>query len=147
MNNLNKVQLAGLRAIEAVGRLGTLRLAAEELGVTPGAVSQQVQKTEQQLGCLLFERRPKGLTATTMGAEVIRRLSSGMAELSAAVALTETREENVLTVSVAPVFAGKWLVWRLKSFNEQYPHIRVRVDASIDLVDPNISDVDVCIRV
>lgn len=147
MRNLNRINLGGLRAIEAVGRLGSLRAAAEELGVTPGAVSQQIQKTEQQLGRNLFARRPKGLTLTPQGEAVTRRLSEGMNELSAAVALAERSREDSLTVSVAPIFAGKWLVWRLKAFNEQHPDIRIRVDATIALVDPNLSDVDLCIRV
>ena len=147
MRNLNRVNLGGLRAIEAVGRLGSLRAAAEELGVTPGAVSQQVQKTEAQLGRRLFERRPKGLVPTPQGEEVLRHLTGGMAELSAAVALAGREREDRLTVSVAPVFAEKWLVWRLKDFNETHPEIRIRVDATISLVDPNLSDVDLCIRV
>lgn len=147
MKNLNRINLGGLRAIEAVGRLGSLRAAAEELGVTPGAVSQQIQKTEQQLGRSLFERLPKGLTLTPHGSAVARHLTDGMSELSAAVTLAGRDREDRLTVSVAPIFAGKWLVWRLKHFNEQHPDIRIRVDATIALVDPNLSDVDLCIRV
>ncbi|MEO4043747.1 LysR substrate-binding domain-containing protein [Hoeflea sp. CAU 1731] len=147
MKNLNRVHLSGLRAIEAVGRLGNLRLAAEELGVTPGAVSQQVQKTELQLGQTLFDRKAKGLEVTPRGREVMRHLTAAMAELSTAVSLAEQASSDTLTVSVAPVFAGKWLVWRLTDFYKEHPDIRVRVDASIALVNPELSDVDVCIRV
>lgn len=147
MKQLNKVQLGGLRAVEAVGRLGNLKSAASELGVTAGAVSQQIQKIERQLNCSLFDRGTKGLTLTPLGSEVQRHLSSGMAELSTAIGLVQQDRSDALTVSVAPVFAGKWLVWRLSQFNAKYPNIRVRVDASQDLVDPNTSDVDVCIRV
>lgn len=147
MKNLNLVHLSGLRAVEAVGRLGNLRLAAEELGVTIGAVSQQLQKTERQLGRGLFDRHGRGLTPTALGAEVIGRLTTGMTELSAAVALAQTRSSDTLTVSIAPVLAGKWLVWRLHRFNEAHPDIHVRVEASVALVDPNTSDVDLCIRV
>ena len=147
MRQLNRVHLNGLRAIEAVGRLGGLRAAADELGVTIGAVSQQVQKTEWQLGRPLFERLPKGIRPSPLGVDVLRRLTAGMAELAAAVALARGDSEAVLTVSAAPVFAGKWLVWRIKSFNEQYPDVRIRIDASVALVDPSFSDVDVCIRV
>jgi DNA-binding transcriptional LysR family regulator len=147
MKNLNRINLGGLRAIEATGRLGSLRAAADELGVTPGAISQQIQKTEQQLGRALFERRPKGLTLTPQGEEVLRHLTGGISELSAAVALAEQSREDRLIVSVAPVFAGKWLVWRLKDFTRKHPGIRVSVDATIALVDPNVSDVDLCIRV
>ena len=147
MQNLNRTSLAGLRAIEAVGRLGSLRAAAEELGVTVGAVSQQVQKTEQQLGRVLFERRPKGLALLPQGEAVLRHLSHGMAELSAGVALAERRSEDLLTISVAPVFASKWLVWRLRKFNARHPDIRVRVEATDTLVDPEAADIDACIRV
>jgi DNA-binding transcriptional LysR family regulator len=147
MQNLNRIPLAGLRAVEAAGRLGSLRAAADELGVTIGAVSQQVQKTERQLGRTLFERLPKGIRPTPLGEEILKRLSIGMAELSAAVALAERRDQKVLTVSAAPVFAGKWLVWRLKRFNQRHPEFRVRIDANVALIDPSLSDVDVCIRV
>lgn len=147
MRNLNRVHLGGLRAVEAAGRLGSLRAAADELGVTVGAVSQQIQKTERQLGRPLFDRRPKGLALTPHGEEVMGHLTAGLSELSAAVALAERNRDDTLTVSVAPVFAGKWLVWRLKDFNEKHPTIRIRVEATTALVDPNLSDVDLCIRV
>ena len=146
MNELNRIHLNGLRAVEAVGRLGSLRAAAADLGVTVGAVSQQVQKTEKQLGRPLFDRHPRGFQPTAFGVEVLQRLTAGMAELSAAVALARA-DEGVLTVSAAPVFTGKWLVWRLKSFNERHPDIRVRIDSELALVNPGLSGVDVCIRV
>ena len=147
MRNLNRVNLTGLRALEAVGRLGSLAAAAEELGVTVGAVSQQVQKAERQLGRTLFERRPRGLHKTPLGAEVTRRLGVAMAELSAAVALAEADRQGTLTVSVPPVLAEKWLVKRLSGFHSDNRDIRVRLDASEQLVDPNRTDVDLCVRV
>ena len=147
MKALNRVHLNGLRAIEAVGRLGSLKAAAEELGVTLGAVSQQVQKAESQLGRALFVRSARGLTPNPLGEAVIAHLTAGMRELSIAVTTASAPRHNVLNVSVAPVLAAKWLVWRLSSFNEQHPHIRIRVDATTTLVDPNTSDIDVCIRV
>jgi len=147
MHHLNRFHLNGLRAIEAVGRLGTLRAAADELGVTIGAVSQQVLKAEEQFGRLVFERHPKGLMPTPFGEKVLRYLSAGFAEISAGLALADRRREGVLTVSVAPVFASKWLVWRLQHFRERHPDIRIRIDADVALADPNTSDVDVCIRV
>ncbi|WP_230534262.1 LysR substrate-binding domain-containing protein [Microvirga roseola] len=147
MRNLNRFHLNGLRALEAAGRLGSLRAAAEELGVTIGAVSQQVLKAEEQLGRPVFERHSRGLSPTPFGLEILGYLGAGFAEISAGVALADRRRDGVLTVSVAPVFASKWLVWRLQRFHEQYPDVRVRIDADVSLVDPNTSDVDVCIRV
>lgn len=147
MKSLNRFHLNGLRALEAAGRLGSLRAAAEELGVSVGAVSQQILKSEEQFGRPVFERHPKGLKPTLFGQEVLRYLSAGFEEISAGLALADRRREGVLTVSVAPVFAGKWLVWRLQRFRELHPEIRIRIDADVALVDPHTSDVDVCIRV
>ena len=147
MNSLNRIHLNGLRAVEAVGRLGGLQAAAEALGVTVGAVSQQVQKTERQLGRPLFERQAKGLAPTPLGVEVLRRLTAAFAELEGAVALAGGEGTDVLTVSAAPVFAGKFLVWRLNDFHDRHPEIKIRLDAEVALVDPTFSDVDACIRV
>lgn len=147
MKKLNRLHLNGLRAVEAVGRLGSLRAAAEEMGVTIGAVSQQVQKTEQFVGRALFVRHAKGLEPTPFGAEVLVHLAAGFSELARAAERALAPAQKALVVSVAPVFASKWLVWRLKAFNDAWPDIRVRVDATTTIVDPNQSDVDLCIRV
>ncbi|NKN35088.1 LysR family transcriptional regulator [Agrobacterium sp. a22-2] len=147
MQNLNLVHLNGLRAVEAVGRLGSLQAAATELGVSIGAVSQQVIKSEQQLGRQLFERTPKGMVATEVGQVILARLGEGFRLLSSAVAAAHRRDENVLTISVAPVFAARWLVNRLGSFSERCPDISLRIDASSSLTDPATSDIDLCIRV
>ena len=85
MRNLNSVHLNGLRALEAVGRLGSLQAAADELGVSVGAVSQQVIKAEAQLGRLLFERTPKGMLVTEAGAPVLAALNEGFLRLAEAV--------------------------------------------------------------
>ena len=147
MRNLNRVHLSGLRAVEAVGRLGGLAAAADELGVTLGAISQQVHRTEEALGKTLFSREGKGLRLTPLGAEICVRLTTGMTELSRAVALSEERSQGALTVSVAPIFASKWLVWKLDLFRRTDPDVRVRIDADVGLVDPNTADVDACVRV
>jgi LysR family transcriptional regulator, glycine cleavage system transcriptional activator len=147
MRVLNRLHLNGLRAVEATGRLGGLKAAADELGVTPGAVSQQIQKVESQLGRPLFARSARGLVPTPLGAEVMVHLSAGFSELARGVERGLERGQKALVVSVAPVFASKWLVWRLKAFNDKHPDLRVRMDATTTLIDPDTSDVDLCIRV
>lgn len=147
MKKLNQIHLSGLRAVEAVGRLGTVKAAATELGVTDGAVSQQLQKTEAQLGVQLFDRQNRVLLPTPALLAMLPHLTSAMTSLATAVATTQRGREDALTISVAPVFAGKWLVWHLKTFSKLHPGIRVRVEATVDLVDPDTSDVDLCIRV
>ena len=147
MENLLRYQLGALRAVEAVGRLGSLAKAAAALGVTVGAVSQQVHNAEQQLGRPIFVRTPKGLLPTPTGERLLAGLTSGFREISRAVAIAETRPDHVLTVTVAPVFAAKWLVPRLMRFRDAWPELQIRIDASSALVDLGSSDVDVGVRV
>jgi len=146
MPHLNSVHLNGLRAIEAVARTGSLRRAADELGVSASAVSQQVNRTEQQVGRLLFSRTPKGLVPTELGAAVFQRLAAGFRELDAAVALARASGDDTLLASVAPAFASKWLVPRLNRHFDRHPDVLVRIDASGRVADLAASDIDVAIR-
>ena len=134
MNALNHVHLNGLRALESCGRLGTLKAAAAELGVTVGAVSQQIIRAEEQLGRGIFERTTRGLRPTRFGADFLQRLTAGFTTLEQAVASAADRPDNVLTISVAPVFASKYLVPRLGRYMAAHPGIQIRLDASIGLV-------------
>ncbi|CAN7200972.1 LysR substrate-binding domain-containing protein [Rhizobium sp. LjRoot98] len=147
MKDLNSIHLNGLRAVEATGRLGSLQAAADELGVTIGAVSQQIIKTEKQLGRILFERSPRGLVATPFGESFLPSLTSGFEVLDQAVASARRRDETILTISVAPVFAARWLVHRLDRFTEKHPDIRLRIDATTALVNLESAGVDIGIRV
>ncbi|PDV86238.1 LysR family transcriptional regulator [Rhizobium sp. H4] len=147
MKNLNTVHLNGLRALEAVGRLGSLQAAADELGVSVGAVSQQVIKAEAQLGQVIFERTARGMIATEAGRPVLSALDEGFARLSAAVSIASRKDDTILTISVAPVFAARWLVCRLDRFAERHPDIKLRLDATTNLVNPALGDVDIGIRV
>jgi DNA-binding transcriptional LysR family regulator len=97
MRNLNSVHLNGLRALEAVGRLGSLQAAAEELGVSVGAVSQQVIKAEAQLDHLVFERTPKGMVRDGSRARLVAGSTEGFARLSQAVAAMQRRDDSILT--------------------------------------------------
>jgi len=147
MKELNRVYLNGLRALEAVGRLGGLQPAADELGVSPGAVSQHILRAEAQLGRPVFDRSGRGLAPSEFGKDFLARLSAGFRALDDAVASSRRHAESVLTLSVAPVFASKWLVPRLAAFSRLHPSILVRLDASVTLVDPDASDIDLAIRI
>jgi DNA-binding transcriptional LysR family regulator len=133
--------------VESVARLGSLAKSSEELGVSPGAVSQQVAKAEKTVGFSLFERGPKGLTMVPRGEEICALLTDGFLRLAQAVELAESSNKDVLTVSVAPILAARWLIWRLPRFQSAYPNVKVRLDASLELIEPGISGVDLCIRV
>lgn len=146
MPSLSALHLNGLRAVEAVARCGSLAKAGDELGVSASAVSQQINRTEAQLGRALFERTPAGLRATAFGRAFAARLAAGFREIEAAVALADRSAGDAIVVSVAPAFASKWLLPRLDRHFERHPEVLVRIDATTRLVDLDHSDVDVAIR-
>lgn len=147
MHSLNSIPLSTLRAIETIARTGTLACAAEELGVTAGALSQRLAKAETVFGRPLFIRTSSGLKPTEICAEVAPRLTRAMSDLSAIVSEMRTVNNTVLTVTVAPIFASRWLIWRIRKFNEQNPAISLRIEPTIGVVDLNRSEIDVGIRV
>ncbi|TNM65787.1 LysR substrate-binding domain-containing protein [Aliirhizobium smilacinae] len=147
MSNLNLVHLNGLRALEAVARLGSLQAAATELGVSIGAVSQQIIKAEAQLGHPVFQRLPKGMVPLDTARPMLARLTEGFRSLSEAVAIGRPRDEKLLTISVAPVFAARFLVHRLDRFTALHPEIRLRIDATVAMADFVADGVDLGIRV
>ncbi|BBE71357.1 LysR substrate-binding domain-containing protein [Oharaeibacter diazotrophicus] len=147
MDVLSRVHLNGLRAVETAGRLGSIARAAAALGVSVGAVSQQILKTERQLGRAIFVRTARGLEPTAFGRELLAGLGDGFRALAAAVALAEPTPADRLTVSVPPVLAAKWLVQRLPAFASAHPGLDLRIDASTALADLDGADVDVAIRV
>ena len=146
MDRLGKVHLNGLRAVETVARLGSLQKAADELGVSPSAVSQLVNRAEKQIGRPVFERTRTGLVPTEFGRRFCERLTAAFRELSGAMALAEDAADNRLVVSVAPAFAARWLVPRLSRFYAAHPEIMLRIDASTKLADLDRSDIDLAIR-
>lgn len=143
---LNRVHLNGLRAVETVARLGSLSAAASELNVSASAVSQQIKRTEKQLGQTLFERTPGGLVLTEFGTVFTARLGAGFRELAQAVALADETSECTLVVSVAPAFASKWLLPRLSRHFARHPNVLLRIDASGRIADLGHSDIDIGIR-
>jgi LysR family transcriptional regulator, glycine cleavage system transcriptional activator len=132
--------------VETVARLGSLSAAASELNVSASAVSQQVKRTEEQLGQALFERTASGLMLTEFGTVFTARLGAGFRELAQAVALADEASECTLVVSVAPAFASKWLLPRLSRHFARHPNVLLRIDASVRIADLDRSDIDIAIR-
>ncbi len=147
MQSLNAIPLSALRAIEAIARTGTLARAADELGVTAGALSQRLTKAEAALGQALFVREASGLKPTALCLRVAPRLTRAIQELSSVVSEIRASEEDALTISVAPIFASRWLIWRIQRFNQENPSISLRVLPTAEVVDLDHSEVDIGIRV
>lgn len=128
--------MSALRGFEAVARHGSFRKAADELHVTPAAVSQQIKVLEDQLGQPLFHRLATGLALTRAGQAGLPLVREGIASLeSAARLMAAQRSADTLNVWTAPSFAAKWLMPRLHRFIDQHPGIDIRLSASALLID------------
>jgi len=139
--------LNALRAFEAAGRHLSLRAAAEELFVTPSALSHQIRGLEEQLGVKLFVRQRHGLELTQSGKQLLPELTAGFSRLVEAVAaLRPIHHPGILTVSMLSTFAMRWFIPRLHRFQQRFPHIEVRISTSIELVDFEQEGVDCAIR-
>jgi len=139
--------LTSLRAFVVAAKYSSFVRAAEELHVTPAAIGQQIRQLEAHLGCVLFERNGRALRLTDEGGAVLPGLSDGFERIVEALArLVSAETGGLLTISVTPSFAAKWLVPRLEKFNAAYPGIDVRLAASMALVDFAVEDVDCSIR-
>ncbi len=139
--------LNALRAFEAAARHLNFSRAADELAVTPGAVSQQIQNLEDYVGASLFKRTPKGLLLTDAAQTALPALREAFDRLAeAASLLTAAVDGRRLTVSVAPSFAAKWLVPRLGLFEAAHPQVDVWLSADMEVVDFALGEIDLAIR-
>ena len=139
--------LNALRVFEAAARHLSFTKAAEELHVTPGAVSQQIKALEDYLQSPVFRRQKRSLLLTDEAQASLPILREGFDRLAEAGKILAARADaGRLTVSVAPSLAAKWLVPRLDRFQEDHPEIDVWVSADMDVVDFAANDVDLAIR-
>jgi len=139
--------LNALKAFEASARHLSHVKAAEELFVTPAAISHQVKRLEAYLGVNLFRRLPNGLLLTQPAQRLMSDLGDVFAQLDAAVARARAEEaRGALTLSVAPMFTVKWLLPRLGSFETRHPEIDVRISSSLEIVDLQRDGFDGAIR-
>lgn len=139
--------LSSLRAFEAVARRLSFSRAAEDLHVTPGAVSQQIRLLEELLGEGLFVRTKRSVAMTEAAMRMLPDIQAGLEMLSRATSSKTTfSPANTLTLSVAPSFASKWLLPRLAGFSEQHPDIDLRISATVGLADFKRDKVDLAIR-
>lgn len=139
--------LKGLQAFEAAARYRSVTLASNELNVTPGAVSLQIRELEARLGVQLFFRKPRSIQLTREGERYYGALRTAFRMMREATAeLTARSEITVLTLSCTPTFAVQWLMPRLPGFQQQHPHVDVRISVTNRLVDFSRDDVDLAVR-
>ena len=139
--------LNALRVFEASARHLSFVKAADELSVTPAAVSHQVKKLEEFLGFPLFRRRTRGLVLVESGQSLLSELSDVFLQLDKAMErVIDHDSRGTLTLSVAPTFAVMWLIPRLQRFYALHPKIDVRIATGLGLIDFQRDDYDAVIR-
>jgi len=137
--------LNALRAFEVAARHLNFRLAAEELGVTQGAVAQQVRGLETVLGLKLFERHARTLALTEAGRSYVGNICRAFELISDATDALKPEPRRV-TISVTPSFASRWLIPRLPEFTEAHPDIDLRILATDRLSNFQTDAVDLAVR-
>lgn len=137
--------LNGLRAFDVSGRRLSFRAAADEMGVTQGAVAQQIRQLEARLGIKLFDRLPKGLALTPAGRSYHERIADAFADLRSATAQLKPEPGKVL-ISVTPTFASKWLIPNLPDFSDKHPDIDLRILATEQVSSFHSDGIDLAIR-
>ncbi len=139
--------LKAVRCFESAADFESFSRAAEELGVSKGAISQQVKLLEQYLGVSLFRRTGRRVALTDMG----RRYHSAARN---AFNILETETERVagsrvrgqLRITALPAFAATWLVKHLSDFQSEMPHIDIVISADPEMIDFSRSDAQLGIR-
>src|SRR5437588_4082791 len=139
--------LSGLRLFEAAARCGSFKRAAQELNLTPGALSHGIDSLEQWLDVELFERKARGVILTAAGRQYLPYISEALSMIATGtLRLPSRRFEDRLSISTTALFAFKLLVPRLHKFREAYPNMVVTVDATQQIVQLPSDQFDVAIR-
>ncbi len=144
------IHLNALKAFEASARHKSFSGAADELNVTPAAVGQLVRTLEDWLGTPLFERANSGkvrLVPTETAERALPDIRAGFDRLLVGMErLKESSASRVLTVTVSPAFAAKWLLPRIDKFQSLWPDMDVRLDTSLKPIDFVAQRIDIGIR-
>lgn len=136
--------LNALRAFEVAGRRLNFRVAAEELGVSQGAVAQQVRALEDHLGQVLFHRLSRGLALTAQGMSYLAEVSLAFDTLGAATDRLAIRQDRV-TISVSPTVATRLLIPQIADLRQALQGVELRTIADEELPDFARDDVDIAI--
>ncbi len=139
--------LNALRAFEAAARHASMSAAADELSVTPAAVSHQVKALEDYFGVSLFHRAVRTITLSAAGATLLPYLSDGFDRLTEGCQkLAQHENSGPLMLSSAPAFAAKWLMRNINDFNERHPEVPIRIDGSLAVTDFARDEIDAVVR-
>ena len=148
MNRSDIPSLDDLRAFEATARLGSVRLAADSLALTHGAVSRRITKLAKDIGVSLFEKSGRGLRLTPAGETLNFTLSRFFGELTSTVQSLRATSvgKTALVLSCEPSVAVRWLIPRLGAFQAAHPNLALHLSVGGGLVEFRKNHVDLAIR-
>jgi DNA-binding transcriptional LysR family regulator len=139
--------LKAMEHFEAVARLGSVTRAAQELGVSPSAVSQQLAVLETQLGVRLFRREKRRLVLTLDGDRLFQTTTQAFRAIrNVRGAISRDRDRRALVIRVSPSFGVRWLGPRIAEFAEANPEWNIRVDATPEFTAFEAEQVDLDLR-
>jgi LysR family glycine cleavage system transcriptional activator len=139
--------LATLRAFEAAARHLSFKRAADELAVTPTAISHQIRLLEETLGQKLFERRTRRVIMTSAAQTLYTPLRDSFDAIAQAVErVSAIKAASTVTLTATMAFTSKWLVPRASSFRERFPGVNLRLLASDDVIDLITGGADIAVR-
>jgi LysR family glycine cleavage system transcriptional activator len=139
---LSSIPISAIRAFEAAGRTGSFRDAANELHLTPSAVSHAIRKLESTMGTTLFERSARSVRLTPAGENLMRHAGAAFDNLRRGIEEVTGRGPQLLRVHSAPSFAAQWLAPRLARFLAAEPKLEVRLAASTEYARFSNDDFD-----
>ncbi len=143
----DRLPLGSLRVFEAVATRLSFTAAADDLSVTPAAISQQIKSLEDYLQVPLFRRSGRRVEVTDEGLELLPQVRAGLEKLEAALAqLKHHRRGGPLQISLLASFLQVWLLPRIRSFRRKFPDIELRFHTSRELVDFSRSSHHIAIR-
>ncbi|ULG70776.1 transcriptional regulator GcvA [Marinobacterium sediminicola] len=135
-----------MRSFESAARNQSFNEAAEELCVTPSAISHQIKSLEEFLGLKLFRRERRQVSLTAAGERYLPSVQLALDEVESATRRLMTSPNlSAVNISVAPAFLSRWLVPRISRFQEQYPDVELRFSATTGYVDFEHSDTDMAV--
>lgn len=151
MNNQPHIPLPSmsvLRCFDAAARHESFTAAAQELGMTQGALSRQVKELEQHVGAALFRREGRGVRLTEGGRSLARHVAGDLDRLRSTIshAVAGGDQHEILTIAAPPTFAARWLVPRLQAFKARRPNLEVFIISRSDPFELTAEKVDVAIH-
>src|SRR5471032_1033589 len=147
---MTRISLQFLPAFKAAAELENLRAAATLLHLTPSAISQQINKLEEQLGFAVFARQGRRVKLNDAGKLLLGSVETALKEIEqgvqAAAAVANAQARTVVRITVVPSFAQRWLLPRLARWRSLHPDIRLQIDTTQQTMDLQRTGLHVGIR-